>query len=301
VRETLLTYCEQKGYAFQSRIKNLESLAEKIEGGRYPTWQDLDDLFACTVIIPTLNNEPQVEEFCSSVFLLHRARRRGTPEKPFDVFRFDASRLYYRLRPPMGEDVSAIEKYRLLFEVQIKSAFDHAWSTATHDLTYKAQEIDWRRLRLSAQIKAIVEQLDVAILGFEQMAPLIAENPDRRLQIRRQIGELFSRGVAEKKIPEETLPKDFTRFIDNLTDMIRAARLRPDDSVTVAEKIVNIILTRDQNEFPRSLSLLQFCFAEATLNSFIRRTRESYTAPITPELESLYPHVREYTQRFSLD
>jgi ppGpp synthetase/RelA/SpoT-type nucleotidyltranferase len=101
----------------------------------------------------------------------------------------------------VGEDASGIERYQLLFEVQIKSAFDHAWSTATHDLTYKAQQIDWRRLRLAAQIKAIVEQLDVAILGFEKMAPLIAENPDRRLLIRKQIGDLFSRGVAEKKDP----------------------------------------------------------------------------------------------------
>ena len=160
VRATLLTFCEQKGHAFQSRIKDLESLAEKIECGRYATWWDLDDLFACTVIIPTLNDESSVEEFCNSVFLLHRARRRGTPEKPFDVFRFDTTRLYYRLRSPMGEDVSGI---------------------------------------------------------------------------------------------------------------------------------------------PRSLSLLQFCFAEATLNSLIVRTRENYTLPITPELESLYPHVRGYTQRFSLD
>jgi hypothetical protein len=130
---------------------------------------------------------------------------------------------------------------------------------------------------------------------------VIAENPDRRLQIRRQIGDLFSRGVTEKKIPEETLPKDFTRFIDNFADMIRAAQLRPDDSVSVARKLVDIIMERDQREFPRSLSLLQFCFAEATLNSFIGQLRGSYTVPITPELESLYPHVRGYAQRFSLD
>jgi hypothetical protein len=201
----------------------------------------------------------------------------------------------------MGQDSADLEKYRLLFEVQIKSAFDHAWSTATHDLTYKAQQIDWRRLRLSAQIKAIVEQLDVAILGFEQMAPLIAENPDRRLRIRREIGDIFSRGVAEKKIPEESWPKDFSRFIDNFSDLIRASQLSADDAVSVARKIVDMVTERNETEFPRSLSLFQFCFAEATLNSFIGRTRDGYTVPITPELESLYPHVRGYTRRFSLD
>jgi len=201
----------------------------------------------------------------------------------------------------MGEDAQGTEKYRLLFEVQIKSAFDHAWSTATHDLTYKSNQIDWRRLRLSAQIKAIVEQLDVAILGFEQMAPLIAENPDRRLRIKREIGDLFTRGAAEKKIPEESIPIDFSRFVDNFSDMIRAAGLRPEEAVSVARRIVDMIMERDPQRFPRSLSLFQFCFAEATLNSLIEQTRDSYSVPITPELESLYPHVREYPRRFSMD
>lgn len=301
VRATLLTFCEEKGYAFQSRIKSLDSLAEKIECGRYSIWWELDDLFACTVIIPTLNDEASVEKFCNSVFLLHSARRRGSPEKPFDVFRFDATRLYYRLRPRMGESESGVEKYRLLFEVQIKSAFDHAWSTATHHLTYKSAQIDWRRLRLSAQIKAVVEQLDVAILGFELMAPLIAENPDRRLQIRRDVGELFTRAVAEKKIPEESLPKDFSRFVENFCDMIRAARLSPENAVSIARRILYIIAERDPGQFPRSLSLFQFCFAEASLNSLIGRTRDSYSVPITPELESLYPHLRGHTRGFALE
>jgi hypothetical protein len=91
--------------------------------------------------------------------------------------------------------------------------------------------------------------------------------------------------LLKKKIPEETLPLNFTRFVDNFSDMIRAARLRPEESVSIAKKIVDIIMEREQREFPRSLSLLQFCFAEATLNAFIGRTGETYTPPITPELE----------------
>ena len=65
VRATLQTFCEEKGYAFQSRIKSLDSLAEKIECGRHSIWWELDDLFACTIIIPTLNEESSVEAFCN--------------------------------------------------------------------------------------------------------------------------------------------------------------------------------------------------------------------------------------------
>jgi hypothetical protein len=240
-------------------------------------------------------------EFVRGDFPVPNSIKNPAPEKPFDVFRFDTTRLYYRLRPRMGESEAGVEKYRLLFEVQIKSAFDHAWSTATHHLTYKSAQIDWRRLRLSAQIKAVVEQLDVTILGFELMAPLIAENPDRRLQIRRDVGELFTRAVAEKQIPEESLPKDFSRFVENFCDMIRAARLSPENAVSIARRIVGIIAERDPGQFPRSLSLFQFCFAEATSNSLIGRTRDSYSVPITPELESLYPHLRGHNRGFALE
>jgi hypothetical protein len=60
VKSTLVKKCEDEGYAFISRIKTIESLAEKIETGRFKKWSDLDDLFACTVIIPTLSHEKKL-------------------------------------------------------------------------------------------------------------------------------------------------------------------------------------------------------------------------------------------------
>ncbi len=48
VKSALLNFCENKGYALTSRIKTIESLAEKIETGRFQKWSELDDLFACT-------------------------------------------------------------------------------------------------------------------------------------------------------------------------------------------------------------------------------------------------------------
>jgi ppGpp synthetase/RelA/SpoT-type nucleotidyltranferase len=301
VRDTLLNLCENRGYAFQYRTKTLDSLAEKIESGRYRGWWDIDDLFGCTVIVPTLDHEPLVEEFCNTAFLLHVARRRGATDKAADVFRFDATRLYYRLRPPPDLADTNIEKYRLLFEIQIKSAFDHAWATATHDLTYKSNSIDWRRLRLAAQMKAVVEQLDAAVLSFEQMAPFIAENPDRRLKIKKEINDHFARAITENKIPDENLPRDFSRFLDNFVNLVRAGGRPAEEAVSVADQLVRSIIERDPILFPRSLSLFQFCFAEATLNSLITRTRDGYFAPITEELETLYPHIGIFRRRFSLD
>ena len=73
--------------------------------------------------------------------------------------------------------------YNITFEIQVKSAFEHAWAVSTHDLVYKSPEIDWKRLRLAAQIKANVEQLDTLILAFEQTSAIIQENHSPDLNI----------------------------------------------------------------------------------------------------------------------
>lgn len=48
VKDTIINFCEKNGYASTYRIKTIESLAEKIETGRFEKWSDLDDLFGCT-------------------------------------------------------------------------------------------------------------------------------------------------------------------------------------------------------------------------------------------------------------
>lgn len=161
VKSTLVNFCESKGYAFTSRIKSVESLAEKIETGRFKKWSNLDDLFACTVIIPTLSHEEEVIQFCKNAFEINRTIKRGQNKKAPDVFRFDSTRIYAQIKRTQTLNVdNELSIYNIIFEIQIKSAFEHAWSVSTHDLVYKSSEIDWKKLRLAAQIKANVEQLD---------------------------------------------------------------------------------------------------------------------------------------------
>jgi len=98
VKPTLVNFCESKGYAFTSRIKTVESLAEKIETGRFKQWSDLNDLFACTVIIPTLSHEEEVIQFCKNAFEITRTVKRGQNKKAPDIFRFDSTRIYARIK-----------------------------------------------------------------------------------------------------------------------------------------------------------------------------------------------------------
>ena len=98
VRDTMLNFCEKNGYALTSRIKTIESLSEKIETGRFKQWSDLDDLFACTVIIPTLNQEQKVTQFCQDTFQISKTIKRGQNKKSPDTFRFDSTRIYASLK-----------------------------------------------------------------------------------------------------------------------------------------------------------------------------------------------------------
>jgi len=177
VKSTMLIFCDHKGYALTSRIKTIESVAEKIETGRFKKWSELNDLFACTVIIPSLSQEQEVIKFCQDTFDVKKIVKRGQNKKSPDTFIFDSTRVYAQLRRVEDPNLdNLLSIFDILFEIQIKSAFEHAWAVSTHDLVYKSAEIDWKKLRLAAQIKATVEQLDTMIMAFEQIASTIQEH-----------------------------------------------------------------------------------------------------------------------------
>ncbi|MDZ8033011.1 hypothetical protein [Nostoc sp. DedSLP04] len=292
VKSTLINFCESQGYAFTSRIKSVESLAEKIETGRFKKWSDLDDLFACTVIIPTLSHEEEVIQFCKNTFKVTHKVKRGQNRKAPDIFRFDSTRIYANLKKDNAINVdNELSIYNIIFEIQIKSAFEHAWSVSTHDLVYKSSEIDWKRLRLAAQIKANVEQLDTLILAFEQTSLLIEENNYPDIKIKRKLASEINKLFKNGKIPEELQPKDMNRFCDNLyrltIDVNKENNIQP-----IIEKIKTEVNLTSYKKFPRSISLFQYFFVILVRNKMIEIPMKNYHCHITEELTTLYPDIQ---------
>lgn len=291
VRETLTNYCEQRrGYAFTSRIKTIESLAEKIETGRFKKWSDLDDLFACTVIIPTLLHEKEVIEFCKNTFNIIGTVKRGQNKKAPDTFRFDSTRLYAQLKKndDLDQD-NSLSIYKIRFEIQIKSAFEHAWAVSTHDLVYKNSEIDWRRLRLAAQIKATVEQLDTLILAFQETSIFIEDNDYSEIKIKRQLANEINK-LLENKIPDELRPKDMSRFCDNLYRLIVNAG-KEKNIKQIMKQIVREVQSIPTNQIPLSISLFQYFLAILIDKKIIEPPIDNYHWHITDELKTLYPFI----------
>lgn len=298
VKETLSIFCDSKGYAFTSRIKTIESLAEKIETGRFKKWSDLDDLFGCTIIIPTLSHEKEVVEFCKSTFEIISTIKKGQNKKSPDTFRFDSTRIYAQLKKNESTDINnELNISTIKFEIQIKSAFEHAWSVSTHSLVYKNSEFDWRKLRLAAQIKATVEQLDMLILAFEETSEFIEDNRYPEIQIKRYLANETNQLFLSRKLPDELRPKDMSRFCDNLYRLLIEIASEKDIK-KIFKKIKRKIQTTKTNQIPLSISLFQYFVAILISDKIIEGSIEKYYWHITQEVTTLYPSLKKISSTF---
>lgn len=305
VTETVLSYCCDEGYAFSSRPKTIESVAEKIETGRFKRWADIDDLFACTVVIPTLIEESKVLEFLGRAFRTGSVRSRHATRKAPEVFRFEATRFVGYLHQPEGTGPEE-PLFALPFEVQIRSAFEHAWSATTHKLVYKSPHVDWRRLRLAAQLKAAVEQLDALVLAFDESAEHIESHHWPEIATRTKIISFYTKQVEEGRIPREIAPKDWSRFAENVWNLLRATkqRVHPDDMEALADKALGIIqselATMSVEQVPRSISIFQFTLGVLTKERIIGDVLQNFYPMVTPELVVLYSDVDRIKERFEV-
>lgn len=231
----LANFSKENAIPLLSRVKTVESVAEKIETGRYRSFSEIDDLVAVTLIVPTFQHEPRAVDYCRAAFNIRDEKKRGSTRKPPDAFRFDTTRLYGRLRKPDGADVGLTPNiFEVLFEIQVRSAFEHAWIVATHPLTYKSASVDWRRFRLAAQMKAGVEQFDLLFSQFDELAGAVNQSPWPPMDQQHEIAAFVQTMIAESIIPAEAAPKDISRFAENLLALLRASRAKPNSQDVVS-------------------------------------------------------------------
>jgi hypothetical protein len=299
VEQTVFPYCKANNFAYVGRTKSVESLAEKIESGRFAGWSELDDLFACTMVLPTLKYEDEAIAFLKRVFHEVRLVRRGQMDKMPDVFRFDATRFVGSLRYIVGGEQPP-EIFKMKFEVQLRSAFEHAWSVTTHALAYKAATVDWSHLRLAAQLKAAVEQLDSLILTFESTALGITRASWPETTAKAEIAGEFTNLVRDGKIPSEVAAKDWARFSDNFYALLGECSdwpRRTDEKLLFVRRALDLLVGEVTRftllTFPRSVSLHQLVLGILVERGWIRSPLRKFTPFVTHELETLFPAVKE--------
>lgn len=221
VSSTLQSFCSSNNYLFFDRIKSVESLSEKLEGGRVGQWSELEDLYACTIIVPTSAHEAAVLRKLDACFERVDLRSRDTVQKPPDVFRFDATRYYARL----GDDLARTREpgiEGIKFEVQINTVFEFAWTRVTHDIVYKSGSADWSKQRLAAQLKAAVEQIETVINSFEQTASKVSQSSFAEIDTKAAIVSFFSQLFDDGLMPRGLEPASWRRFSDNVYALVRS-------------------------------------------------------------------------------
>lgn len=160
----------EPGWHYVGRIKTLESFAQKLETGRFTKEQALEDLFACTLVVERADRISEAERRLSERFDV-RVRKPEVPGKTHHrpmCFDFDYVRLYACLRK--DERLPATGYEDLVFEIQIKTFLQHAWTIATHDLIYKTDSVDWEASRVAYQVKAMLEHAEASITSVKAIA-----------------------------------------------------------------------------------------------------------------------------------
>lgn len=209
---------KKEEWHYISRVKVEESFALKVESGRYDDISTLEDFFACTLVVPNFGHIKEAEATVRSIFKFSHRRPVNdalTHKLPYS-FEFDDLRLYAKweddpVLPPT-------EVNGLVFEIQIKTFLQHAWSIATHDLIYKSCEADWSKERIAYQIKAMLEHAESSIQQAEDMAKsssaMKTDKTTKRLS-----SLIILLGNIWKN--EDDLPEDKKRLVINVSSLLK--------------------------------------------------------------------------------
>jgi ppGpp synthetase/RelA/SpoT-type nucleotidyltranferase len=307
VSDIIKHFCSQNGYLFEDRIKSPESVTEKIETGRYATWSGIDDLYACTIVINIISEEDSVISFLEDKFEKIKMIRRGEANKSPDTFRFDSTRFIGKLKQPTG-----LEFETVMFEVQVKTVFDFAWAKTTHALAYKSEKLSWQRLRLAAQLKAAVEQLDMLILGFAKTSEYVGQGHLPEIEDKTTIQIFFKEKIEMGLIPSELTPKNWSRFSDNVYRLFQSFKgERPtghsnqnlSNLKTCLNELNKEINNLGSKKMPRSLSLFQFvtCVIGSLENKSAKSKKHKYSFLVTEEMKLFYPKLNILGEIFELE
>ena len=219
--DELINGLKENTWHYFKRIKKLESFALKIETGRFTADNIFEDFFACTIVVENsseINNAiEKIEKFFT---ICHKKPENNeiTTNSP-EMFRFDDLRLYVKMTPGNGLPKGPL--HDLIFEIQIKTFLQHAWTLATHDMIYKSDEISWAKQRIAYQIKAMLEHAEISIKEIEQIKKsniLFKEN--KEIKNLNKVKEFIL-----KNWNRDLLPRDYRRISENISNLLHHLKI----------------------------------------------------------------------------
>jgi hypothetical protein len=162
---------------------------------------------------------------------------------------------------------------------------------------YKGSSIDWKRIRLAAQLKAASEGLDASIAAFDHLARGIVESPWRQTQEEIEVGEYVVSVFETKRLPSVLRPASVSRFSGNCCALFRS--IQPRIAVHDAVTAINNELPPCK-EVPVSLSLYQLFLGILCKSGRVQQVK-NIRCHVTPELVMVFPDTKKLTTVFEYD
>ncbi|MER9871838.1 hypothetical protein [Mesorhizobium sp. M0195] len=161
---------KESRWHYESRLKELESFAVKLESGRVTNPRALEDFLACTLVVPTTADVKRAIASVQKQFNIRyrRPKKELETNKAADSFPFDDVRLYCVRYNDGSLPPEPIDN--IVFEVQVKTFLQHAWGIATHDFNYKTDVVTWGKDRVVAHLKAALEHVELSLQEANNLA-----------------------------------------------------------------------------------------------------------------------------------
>ncbi|MCK5874229.1 MAG: hypothetical protein KAG82_06005 [Alcanivoracaceae bacterium] len=202
---------------YESRLKELNSFTLKVESGRFSNPAALEDFFACTIVVANYSDVDRAKGKIFEKFDLkyRRPKDDGITHKRPDSFPFDDLRLYVTLKEDPALPETGLEG--VIFEFQVKTFLQHAWSIATHDLVYKTDDINWSKERIAYQVRAMLEHAELSIYEASSLSRSSVLNlQDYNSQKIRGVVDLL-----KNEWDSDQLPSDMLRLARNVYELMR--------------------------------------------------------------------------------
>jgi ppGpp synthetase/RelA/SpoT-type nucleotidyltranferase len=214
-----------RDWFFVSRVKEEESFAQKVESGRVPDPSKLEDFLGAMLVVPRHQDIEAAVAFVEQFYSIkyRRPPRSDRTSKSSSDFRFDDLRLYGTLRSDPVLPHRPIDA--VVFEIQVKTFLQHAWSVATHDLVYKFDRSSWARSRVAYQVKAMLEHAELSISSIEHLEvdELMQKQGQPEFRVQRVID------VVTSEWNRDDLPADILRLAQNLDGLLQILNWRSED------------------------------------------------------------------------
>lgn len=266
---------KHRNWHYESRIKELQSFTLKAETDRYERISELEDFFGACLVVENISTIKNAIKLINKRYqtLYQRPIRPNLTSKSPDSFVFDDLRLYIQIPLDPTRRAKGIEE--VVFEVQIKTFLQHAWSIATHDMVYKGDSINWAYSRIAFQVKAMLEHAELSIMESNNLSRnQFLNKTNKDYKVKNQLIAF----LKEKWQPEQ-LPEDLIRLASNIKSLMETVGINLRDLKEICKESSIFSATPPKNLSPKIAVTLAIIEAIEGIEEIFKSERKKLFIP----------------------